>query len=189
MRNLLRNGFLFHAGFGRGLAWLAFTACISACIWACATDAGDSGSSAYPLRADSISVDLFSLNALLRTRLGAGEMTPLGNSLRVALDSSISVGDEVVIGTDKRVRTYSAYFLHEHELHCDGVYQGDSALLILFDDSQPGKCRDTAFADVPAYPYRKPVAINYLEGKGFWIHAGQVDFARGKLEILFDYFP
>ncbi len=173
----------------RGFMGMVLSVALAALCGSCATDAGDSAPDGNPLRADSITLDLFSLNAVLRTRNNAGELTPLGNSLRMDFDSTVTVGEQVVIRTEKRVRTYAAYFLHEHDIHCDGVYQGDAALLILFDDSMPGKCRDTVLADVPAYPYRTPVAVNFLEGKGFWIGAGQVEFARGKLEILFDYFP
>jgi hypothetical protein len=143
----------------------------------------------YPLEPDSIVADLFSLNAALRLREDRGVLTPRGEARLVDLGPDLDIGEELVFRTSKHVRTYSAYAFHERDLHCDGHYSGDSALLILFDDGKQGLCHDTAFAWIPSYPYRVPVTASYLEGKGFWISAGQLDFAIGKLIIHFDHHP
>jgi hypothetical protein len=171
--------------------FLSFPCTWALAAWLCACTA-DNGSGAGPaggLRVDSIVVDLFTLNAVLGPRLDGDELTPQGEALMVKLDSSILLGEDVIIPTDKQVRTYSAHCLHEHDLRCDRGYQGDSAWIIRFDDSIPAKCHDTDLVEIPSYPFRNPVAVKYLEGKGFWLKAGQLDFARGQLKILFDYFP
>jgi hypothetical protein len=178
--------------------WLLPSAGLPLLLWGCLSHPGSEpgcgagrergvGSGCSGLGQDSLVVDLFSLNAALRLREGGGRLTPRGDSLRVDLDTSLEIGDEVVLPTAKPVRTFSAYAVHERDLHCAGNYRDERALLVLFDDGMEGHCHDTAFAWVPAYPYRKPVPVAYLEGKGFWISAGQVDFAVGKLVIHFDF--
>lgn len=141
------------------------------------------------LAQDSIVADLFTLGVHQRMREGGARLTPLGESLLEA-GADTAPGENLVFptGPGQAVRAFSAYVRHDRDMHCDPAYAGNGALLIQYDDGLEGSCHDTAFAWVPAYPYRTPIAAAYLEGKGFWIKGGDLPFARGSLVIHFDHF-
>jgi hypothetical protein len=148
----------------------------------------DPGPPARSLAADSVFTDLFTLGARLRLRDADARLTPRGETLMG--DTAIAIqGEAILLPTGRPVRSFSAYARHERDMACDPAYSGPDALLILDDDGIEVPCRDTAFAWVPGYPYRVSVPAAYVEGRGFWIRAGDLPFARGRLIVLFEYAP
>lgn len=139
--------------------------------------------------ADSLVADLFSLGARVRLRGDAASLTPRGASLLTDTLPSLE-GENVVLELEgRRVRTYSAYARRDRDMACAPSHSPEEALFIIRDDGMDSPCIDTAHVWVPAYPYRTPIPAAYLEGKGFWILAGDIPFARGSLIIHYDYIP
>jgi hypothetical protein len=138
------------------------------------------------LAADSVYADLFTLGARLRIRDANARLTSRGQALLG--DTAITIqGEAIILPTGRRVRSFTAYARHDRDMACDPAYAGPDSLLILDDDGLEVRCRDTAFAWAPGYPYRVPVPAAYLEGRGFWIRAGDLPFARGRLLVFFEY--
>lgn len=141
-----------------------------------------------PPAADSLVADLFTLGAGLRLREGGARLTPAGAALMDA-ETGTRIAEDLVFPTASPVRDFSAYARVESDLHCDPRVGDSRVPLMQFDDGLEAGCRDTLHAWVPSYPYRIPVEAAYLEGKGFWIRAGDIPFVRGRLIIHFTSAP